>query len=111
MAKLKLDIDMLRVESFETQTAARGRGTVEGHVLEPGLVIGEPVPATNDVKLCLDSWINTCVTARLSECPGETCNQITCGASCQQTCETCYGPTCVTACLPTCFSGGEVCCA
>ena len=111
MPKLKLQIDMLRVESFETHPAARGRGTVEGQI-EPGLIIGEPVPATNDVKMCLDSWINTCVTARISECPGETCGaQLTCGASCQATCETCYGPTCVTACLGTCLSGAPVCCA
>ena len=112
MPKLKLEIDMLRVESFETHPAARAGGTVEGHAMESGLVIGDPVPVTNDVKMCLDSWINTCVTARISECPGETCGgQLTCGASCQATCETCYGPTCVTACLGTCLSGGPVCCA
>ena len=109
MPRLKREIDMLRVESFETHPAAHPHGTVEGHAIAPGVVIG--VPETNDVKLCLDSWINTCVTARISECPGETCNQLTCGASCQATCETCYGPTCVTACLGTCLSGGPVCCA
>jgi len=111
MPKLKLEIDALRVESFETHPAARAQGTVEGHALAPGEVIVMPAPDTNDVKLCLDSWINTCVTARISECPGETCNQLTCGASCQATCETCFGPTCVTACLGTCPSGGPVCCA
>lgn len=112
MPKLKLEIEMLRVESFETHPATRARGTVEGHAIEPGVGIGMPAPATNDVKECLDSWINTCVTARISECPGETCGgQLTCGASCQATCETCYGPTCVTACLGTCLSGGPVCCA
>jgi len=112
MPKLKLETDALRVETFETSPVTRAHGTVEGHAIAPGGVIGEPVPATNDVKGCLDSWINTCVTARISACPGETCGaQLTCGASCQATCETCYGPTCVTACLGTCLSGGPVCCA
>ena len=109
MPRLKLEIDLLRVESFETHPAVAARGTVEGHAIAPDMAIG--VPVTNDVKQCLDSWINTCVTARISECPGETCNQLTCGASCQATCETCYGPTCMTACLGTCPSGGPVCCA
>ena len=112
MPKLKLEIDMLRVESFETHPAARARGTVAGQVVELGGMIAMPAPDTNDVKLCLDSWINTCVTAKISDCPGETCGaQLTCGASCQATCETCFGPTCVTACLGTCLSGGVVCCA
>ncbi|HEX6750577.1 MAG TPA: hypothetical protein VF092_25025, partial [Longimicrobium sp.] len=87
-------------------------GTVQGHAIAAGEVIAMPAPLTNDVQQCLDSWINTCVTAKLSECPGETCGaKLTCGASCQVTCETCYGPTCVTACLGTCLSGGLVCCA
>lgn len=112
MPKLKLEIDELRVDSFETHPAARAHGTVEGRAIAPGGAIGEPVPVTNDVKGCLDSWINTCVTAKISECPGETCGgQLTCGASCQATCETCFGPTCVTACLGTCLSGGPICCA
>jgi hypothetical protein len=112
MLKLKLEIDALRVESFETHPAAYARGTVEGRVIAQGEVIGTVVPVTNDVKQCLDSWINTCVTAKISDCPGETCgDKLTCGASCQATCETCYGPTCVTACLGTCLSGGPVCCA
>lgn len=108
MPKLKLEIDALRVESFDTYPALRARGTVAGHGVEAGEVITSPVPATNDVKLCLDSWINTCVTAKISDCPGD---KLTCGASCQNTCETCFGPTCVTACLGTCLSGGPVCCA
>ena len=112
MLKLKLEIDALRVESFETHPAAFARGTVEGRVIAQGELIGIVAPVTNDVKQCLDSWINTCVTAKISDCPGDTCgDKLTCGASCQATCETCYGPTCMTACLGTCPSGGPVCCA
>ena len=82
MPKLKLEVDALRVESFDTHPAAGGRGTVEGL----SLVVGEggnvAVPMTDDVKGCLDSWINTCVTARISECPGATCDFTRCGATC-----------------------------
>jgi hypothetical protein len=107
MPKLKLRLDALRVESFETEVAARARGTVEGHSFVDGAE-AVAVPATNDVKMCLDSWINTCVTARISDCPGETCgNQATCLA----TCDTC-GATCITICGFTCPTGSnDVCCA
>ena len=102
MPKLKLEIDALRVESFETHPAARAQGTVEGHVLAPGEVIVMPAPDTNDVKLCLDSWINTCVTARISECPGATCDV---------SCETCNQPSCITRCGATCPTGDNpICC-
>ena len=79
MPKLKLEIDMLRVESFATDPATRARGTVEGW----SLVVGEGgnVPMTDDARACLDSWINTCVTAQISECPGATC-VTRCGATC-----------------------------
>ena len=102
MPKLKLQIDALRVDSFDTHPAAGGRGTVEGWSLvvpDGGTV---PIPATNDAKACLDSWINTCVTARISECPGATCDV---------SCETCNQPSCVTRCGFTCPTGDNpICC-
>ena len=37
MAKIKLEIDALRVESFDTAPSAAGHGTVRGHQeVEPG---------------------------------------------------------------------------
>jgi len=80
MPKLKLEMDSLRVESFETHAGGRARGTVEGL----SLVVGEAgnVPMTDDAKACLDSWINTCVTARISDCPGPTCDFTRCGPTC-----------------------------
>ena len=110
MAKLRLEIDALRVESFDVQPAGRERGTVAANAIVGA--IADPVPATNDAKACMDSWINTCVTAQITQCGGNTCdNALTCGASCQNTCETCWGATCITACLGTCPSGGDICCA
>ena len=114
MRKLRLDLDELQVESFATQAGAGASGTVAGHadLIGAGNEIDVTVkPVTNDAVACMESWINTCVTAKLSECPGETCNQVTCGASCQVTCETCWGPTCASDCLATCMSGGPICCA
>ena len=107
MPKLKLEIDALRVESFDTYPAAGGRGTVEGRIDAIG---GEviAVPRTDDARACLDSWINTCVTARISDCPGETCgNQATCLESCEgTTCITlCAGFTCPTGANPVCCPG------
>jgi hypothetical protein len=111
MSKMTLHLDALRVESFDTHPATRGAGTVAAH----NAMIGEiavGVPDTQDVKGCLDSWINTCVTAKITECGGNTCDgALTCGASCKETCETCWGPTCITACIATCASGGDICCA
>lgn len=81
MLKLKLEVDALRVDSFDTHPAAAGRGTVAGLSLpvEGGHV---DIPTTNDVKQCLDSWINTCVTAKISDCPGPTCDFTRCGPTC-----------------------------
>ncbi|HEU0052623.1 MAG TPA: hypothetical protein VFQ39_05575 [Longimicrobium sp.] len=102
MPKLKLEVDALRVDSFDTHPAAPGRGTVEGLSLVPIEGGNVAVPVTNDVKMCLDSWINTCVTARISECPGETCGMYTC--------ETCAA-TCITRCGATCPTGDNpICC-
>lgn len=102
MPKLKLDADALRVDSFDTHPASGGRGTVEGLSLVVGGGGDVAVPVTNDARACLDSWINTCVTARISECPGETCDF---------SCETCNQPSCITRCGATCPTGDNpICC-
>jgi len=102
MLKLKLEIETLRVESFDTHPTARGRGTVEGRSLVVGDGGDVAIPETNDARACLDSWINTCVTARISECPGATCDV---------SCETCNQPSCITRCGATCPTGDNpICC-
>ena len=102
MRKLKLEVDALRVDSFDTPPATGSRGTVAGWSLvatEDGDIA---VPVTNDARACLDSWINTCVTARISECPGATCDF---------SCETCNQPSCITRCGATCPTGDNpICC-
>ena len=48
MAKVKLEIDALRVESFDTASPAAGQGTVRGHQEEPG----DAVALLTDWKTC-----------------------------------------------------------
>jgi hypothetical protein len=77
MKKLKLELEQLTVDSFDTATPEANRGTV----------MGEQGPCT-------------CPTA--CSCPGcptcdNTCNQPSCGDTCYNTCYPCgtdYGYTC-----------------
>ena len=73
MAKMKLEIDALRVESFDTAAGAAGRGTVHARSGEPGP--GEVVllPVT-DWKTCQgsDCTMRTqCHYSCLEACIGE----------------------------------------
>jgi hypothetical protein len=96
MRKLVLDLDTLQVESFETHAAHGLHGTVVGRAI--GVVPSVVAPDTLDLKACLESWNNTCVTAKITECN-----------TCQLSCNTCVVSVCW-SCL-TCPSGGDVCCA
>jgi hypothetical protein len=98
MRKLALDLDTLQVESFETHPADGLHGTVLGRAANGGLEPGVIAPDTQDLKGCLESWNNTCVTAKITECN-----------TCQLTCNSCVVSVCWTC--PTCPSGGDVCCA
>ena len=63
MSKLRLDVENLTVESFDTATAGtRGRGTVQGHVAitaKPGCYndsrFGGPCALSDDDPTCLIS--------------------------------------------------------
>ncbi|HEX8691901.1 MAG TPA: hypothetical protein VF746_05760 [Longimicrobium sp.] len=120
MRKLRLDLEELAVESFDTSTSGAPRaGTVRGNIATDSIAIGaaEPAPVgtyqkTCMIDFCADSWQSGCLT-----CAG-TCGEDTCQDTCKDSCyscfgqETCYGyGTCITACLRTCPSGGDVCCA
>jgi|tagenome__1003787_1003787.scaffolds.fasta_scaffold20988414_6 hypothetical protein len=113
MAKLRLELDQLRVESFATDERGRERGTVKGNAeLADGAIVmpGGTLNQTCMIDFCKDSWMSGCLT-----CAG-TCVD-TCMNTCR-TCNTCFGgdsciggATCMTGCLNTCPSGGAICCA
>lgn len=48
MRKIALDVDSLRVESFGTQAAPAGRGTVHGH----GALLGTSLDTCGDILTC-----------------------------------------------------------
>lgn len=85
-SKMKLDLDELNVESFDTTPAEgqKGTGTVQGYYLGTIQII-------SCLFACTDPTCNTCDAS----CGG-TCD--TCDASCGGTCETCDGPTCGSTC-------------
>lgn len=96
MRKLRLDLDAVTVESFSTDAAAAGKGTVDAR--QGRITFGCPAPTTPD------TCANTC------GCGGGT--GYTC-VSCMVTCDgTCWDPTCET-CMVTCNqnTGPERCCA
>jgi hypothetical protein len=80
MRKLKLDLDQLTVDSFDTLSAdGAGRGTIE---------------AFQSQAPCIIEWNPTYAPTCAATCAscGGTCEQ-TCGGSCYATCNE---PTCVT---------------
>lgn len=70
MAKMKLDVDALQVESFSTASGALERGTVRAH--------SEPAPETEVVLLPVTDW---------KTCQGDDCTRRTlCHYSCLGDC-------------------------
>jgi hypothetical protein len=91
MKKLRLDLDALAVESFDTMWASRaGRGTVAANRVEIGGVPYEPKASHSDcadchytiIATCLSCGEDVCTMASKTECP-----------SCYRSCNGC-GPTC-----------------
>ncbi len=102
MSKLKLELDALRVESFETAPAGRGAGTVHGNQLETE--ISDIVIVGTDIRVDCGSWIDRCPSGT-GTCE-DTCNEScwgTCGSTCDEyACQTVYpncpsGPVCAEA--------------
>jgi len=58
MNKMKLDLDALQIESFDTSEAREERGTVRGH------------DATEDLTFCQESCAGTCATHCWGLCNG-----------------------------------------
>ena len=92
---LKLEIDELAVESFETAAASGERGTVHGHATLktcPGRDTCDAAAGT-----CYDSCV--CGTAYPDYCPLPTYEL---APSCMDTCDTCL-ETCRTCWTCTCY--------
>lgn len=106
MRKLKLELEELHVESFDTSPGrGAGRGTVLGNAAYAGAGDDAVVIGVTDDKedLPLSYIIPGCT---LSSCPTQdkTCFNTECG--------TCVlDDTCMTGCFDTCPSGGIICCA
>ncbi len=80
MNKLKLDLDELAVESFETCGGDREKGTVLGQEL-----------CTCPGVTCANTCAPTCAY---------TCDDVTCANSCEGTC---HGISCFTRCIDSCI--------
>lgn len=91
MDKLKLHLDELAVESFDTCPVDREKGTV----------FGEQQPPCTCPTLCTCPGCPTCDAT----CP-QTCDDFTCAVSCEGTCvascESCHA-TCWDTCGRTCL--------
>lgn len=94
MKKLKLALDDLAVETFDTTPAAREKGTV----------VGEQEPCTCPTQ-CTCPTCPTCCNTCEATCP-YTCDDNTCANTCENTCDdftciyTCGFSNCETRCGP-----------
>jgi hypothetical protein len=108
MHKLKLEIDALRVESFDTSAAAMGAGTVRAHADAVGVgedVVAITTPQTQQAS-CFDTCKISCLGTCLVSCAGS------CIASCDGNCTDLCSLGCSDGCtVRTCLSGAPVCCA
>lgn len=89
MKKLRLDLDELEVESFDTRGGAREKGTVVGEQCSCG---GTCYPQAT----CPQTCAYTCDDPTCAY----TCDDATCPASCNGTCA---GHTCWETCGGTCY--------
>src|SRR5262249_2010140 len=97
MKKLRLDLDALAVETFETHTAA-GLGTVMAAAEFGAVAIGDVAvpprtyPNCSEIDACPSAWLCT----QNGTCYDPTCAQAntcakTCAATCPGTCaQSCY---------------------
>ena len=105
MRKLKLDVEHLAVESFETSEAAPQLGTVKGQAggalepepLEPDLTTNHPTLYASCYTKC-SCGTGACATCGAT-CGGDTC--FSCADTCV-TCETCQVTTCRMTWLDNC---------
>jgi hypothetical protein len=90
MNKLKLSLEALAIESFDTTCTVREKGTVVGEQAT-NTCPGCPTCAATCAYTCDDATCPQCPTCAAScngTCQGATCFE-TCGASCWDTCRRC----------------------
>ena len=96
MKKMKLDLDALAVESFETH-ATEGTGTVLGNAAGPVVVIGGGTyPNCSEIDAC-PSAFNCSLNPSCAEGTCGNTAELSCGASCGgfvSECAACSGPYC-----------------
>ena len=107
MRKLKLAIDALRVESFDTSAIAVDAGTVRAHA---DAMAEEFEAAITTPQTQQPSCIGTCKISCLGTC------LVSCGGSCEVSCNFDCTDLCSLGCsdgctVRTCLSGAPVCCA
>ena len=108
MGKLKLDLDAIEVDSFETGRVLMWRGTVVGRESLEGTFLEVTCGQQTCQAVCVaGSQQPYCAggTAGGASC-AYSCLANTCQQTCANTCRTCAGPSCVG---PTC--GGYTCVA
>lgn len=93
MNKLKLSLESLAIESFDTTRTAREKGTVVAEQNQCTCLTQCTCPGC---PTCYNTCEYTCDDATCPACP-------TCAASCNGTCQgaTCYD-TCGVSCFDTC---------
>ena len=102
MKKLRLDLEMLAVESFDT-AAAGGAGTVHA-----AAVAAATYPNCSEIDACPSAW--NCTLN--GTCYDPSCGQYdTCQATCKTACGSC--DSCLSNCLASGCAGcsGPVCAA
>lgn len=75
--KMKLDVDAVQVESFETSPASGGEGTVHAHATKINSCVPTDCTCETDCG-CSGQWT----------CPGSVPGTCDGGATCYQTCRT-----------------------
>src|SRR3954471_21141857 len=97
MRKLKLEIDALRVESFDTAGSRVAPGTVRAHADAMDEAIEITTPQTQQA-----SCFGTCKISCLGSCA------LSCDVNCPAPCSLGSSDGCT---VRTCLSGAPVCCA
>jgi hypothetical protein len=86
--KLRLDLDALAVETFDTLQPHADRGTVEGHNVPEFTASCDPTCPASCAGSCVGSCVNTCANTCANTCLNScyaSC-AISCLGTCQVTC-------------------------